>query len=368
MVTVEQINKELVKHKDSEIWPEYFKIASNVNPEPTPDIDYVFVLSARASYLQNPIDNPNIPDKADDYNRMRLGIEIALKVTAKRVGKTVDKLTKEDILLYGPEIIYNGLMKHNYEMVKSIAMINPALADYPIEKIIILDLPKDNGNTKGQFLCVKEKLKIKNTSVAVVTHAYHYPRVSRMLGEAAPLNPFGKNVKCYAMLVDRTFQAPGAKEDISGELDRIPAYFAKKDLSKNPDPKIIDSKSAQEVQTVSLKEKVEALKQKTNLNSTPSAIVTPNKIVSPSTMVTPIAIVATKPAPTLSKEEFLKAVEEGRRQEQIKKEIAQKTLHFKWFMAKVANPTTTQKPLSYDDLELEKFKRKKRQVLASKIW
>jgi hypothetical protein len=362
MIALEQIQKELVKHKDSPLWKEYYSVATNVNPEPTPDIDYVFVLSARASYLKNPIDNPNIPDKADDYNRMRLGIEIAKKVTALRLGKTVGELTKEDILLYGPDIIYNGLMKHNHEVVKSIAMVNPALADFPIEKITILDLAKDMGNTKGQFVCVKEKLKIENTSVAIVTHAYHYLRVSRMLGEAAPLNPFGKNVNCYAMLVDRDFRAPGAKEDISGELDRVPAYIAKKDLSVNPGPEIIDSKRVQELHR---KSNAEAVKQRQSENQKfkESELNAQLQVSMPGAMVAPSGSTAAKPAPALSKEAFLKAVEEGRR-----KELAQKALHFKWFLAKKTNLPGSKKPPSYDDLELENFKRKKRQILTGKIW
>lgn len=243
-------------HANSPLLNEFSNIAQTPNPEPSSNIDYVFILSARSTYLGTPVDNQNIPDKTDDYQRVRLGVSVAKEVTARRLKKRIEDVTFEDIRLFGPTIVYNGVKLHNYEFVKSMLLNKPFinkfsnkkepylkqplpttftfLEDYPSEKICILDLDPACGNTKGQFLCIKEKLKIQNTDVALITHGFHAPRVFRMVGKKAPLNPFGDNVTCYAFLVDRTFQANGAAADIAGEMDRIPTYISKKDLCDQP--------------------------------------------------------------------------------------------------------------------------------------
>ena len=84
-------------------------IASHSNPKVTSDINYVLVLSGRSSYLKNPVDRPDIADREDDYNRMRLGINVARSVTALRLGKDAKDLTNADIEKSGPTFIYNRI-------------------------------------------------------------------------------------------------------------------------------------------------------------------------------------------------------------------------------------------------------------------
>ncbi|MFV0250445.1 MAG: hypothetical protein AB8U53_07235 [Rickettsia aeschlimannii] len=70
------------------------------NPQIDKNIKYVWVLSARHSYTKIPInsDTQNIKaaDKEDGYNRMRLGIEIAREVAAKKLDKQISSLTYEE--------------------------------------------------------------------------------------------------------------------------------------------------------------------------------------------------------------------------------------------------------------------------------
>ena len=233
----ESVRKEILSStniEDSsflEIYLQEIEIVSKQeNKEINPHIEYIFVLSGRSSYLKKPVDSPAIKDSEDDYNRMELGIKIARTIVASRLKKpTGDKLDKEDLVKYGPQIIYNGTTKQN-ETLKS-ALKQGILAHYPEEKFRILDLESGEENTRGQFKSLKEHSPLSNTSVAIVTHAYHFPRVARMVG--GKWHPFGLNTKIHFYLVDRQLQAPGVKEDMVGEVQRLPRYIKQGDLNSS---------------------------------------------------------------------------------------------------------------------------------------
>lgn len=117
----------------------------------------------------------------------------------------LDKLNTELLYRYGPKIVYNGSERQNHDLKNA---LEHSILDYPKEKFIILGLPKNQINTKGQFLSLKQNLLLNNTCVGIVTHAHHYPRVSRMLSEESLLYPFAAHVKKYAFLIDRQFSSP----------------------------------------------------------------------------------------------------------------------------------------------------------------
>ena len=186
-------------------------------------IKYVFVLSGRSSYLKQPVDNPYVKDLDDDYNRLQLGINIARKVVIRHLNKLTP--TQEDIQKYGPQIIYNGRPKHNAALKK--ALREGILTHYPKNKFIILNLQE--WSTRGQFISIKKERPLFNTTIAIVTHAYHFPRVARMIN--SQWHPFGIKTKILFYLVDRKLKAPGIKEDMIGEIKRIPIYINTGDLA-----------------------------------------------------------------------------------------------------------------------------------------
>lgn len=228
----EKSRQELDLQAKSPLWKEWLSIATSQNPEPDPAIEWIIVLSGRGSYLKNAVDAPDIADKEDDYQRMRLGIEAARRIVARRLGKPVDSLTHQELVQYGPMIVYNGRPLHNQELVNALG--DSILTDYPFEKFILFDLTPGQYHTKEQFLCIKNKLNISNTAVMVITNAFHFPRVSRMIGEAALVNPFGPNTRCQVILNDRQFRSPGIEKDIRGEFERVPKYIATGDLAVEP--------------------------------------------------------------------------------------------------------------------------------------
>lgn len=201
-------------------------IQKRSNPTVDPSTTYVWVLSGRSSYLKESVDGPDVKDLEDDYNRLNLAIQIAREVVQKLLGRT--SLTEEDIQEYGPQIVYNGRPKHNEDLKK--ALREGLLTHYPLNKFLILDLDPKEWSSKGQFMSFKEEVPTTNTSVAIVTHAYHGPRILRTI--ESQWNPFGANTSVSLYLVDRELISPGIQEDLLGEMKRIPTYTQKGDLTK----------------------------------------------------------------------------------------------------------------------------------------
>lgn len=213
-----------------EIEHEINQLKDSQDPEPDPTIKYMIVLSASHSYLHTP-DVGSSPDLEDDYNRMELALNTAKKIAALNAHTKIEELNLELLRQHGPLIVYNGSEEQNHDLQSA---LNRDMVNYPKDKFIILDLPKDNINTKGQFLSIKQHLPLTHVTIALITHAYHFPRIARMLGENAPLYPFGNHVKKYAFLTDRQFLSPGIDDHVKHEIEKIPTYIDKGDLAKEP--------------------------------------------------------------------------------------------------------------------------------------
>jgi hypothetical protein len=227
--TLEGIRKQVSAAINTPFVQEYMSELTDLhkseNKPVNPSIEYVFVLSARGSYLKDPVVGLDIKDLEDDYNRIELGIKIAQVVVGDRLEKS--EVTQEDIEKHGPIIIYNGKSNQNEDLTQ--ALENGILSHYPKDKFHIMAIKEES--TRGQFKNLKEDFPISNASVAIITHAYHYPRVARMIG--SQWHPFGENTKVHFYLVDRELKAPGILEDIQGEIVRIPQYIEKGDLNNH---------------------------------------------------------------------------------------------------------------------------------------
>jgi hypothetical protein len=128
-------------------------IYTTENPEIDKNIKYAWVLSTRHSYTKIPINsdaqNIGAEDKEDGYNRIRLGINIAREVAAKKLDKQESNLTSEELQKYGPIILFNGGAYDNSLLTE--ALDNNIITDYPKESFYIFMLPENQINTGGQF-------------------------------------------------------------------------------------------------------------------------------------------------------------------------------------------------------------------------
>ncbi|KJW03203.1 hypothetical protein REIP_1227 [Rickettsia endosymbiont of Ixodes pacificus] len=229
-------NEKIRKNFISEIQ----NIYATENPEIDKNIKYVWVLSARHSYTKIPInsDTQNIgaADKEDGYNRMRLGIEIAREVAAKKLDKQISSLTYEELKKYRPMILFNGGAYDN-SLLKE-ALDKNIITDYPKESFYIFTLPENQTNTGRQFKTLYKEhqnsnIDLNNAEIAIVTHAYHFPRVNRYFDNKPNFDFFFiHNTKPIIFLVDRKFETMGVDNELKQELIKLPNYIEKGFISK----------------------------------------------------------------------------------------------------------------------------------------
>jgi len=181
-----------------------------------PTIELVHVLSGRGSALKQPIDFPEVDDPEDDYHRMLHGIEIAKK--ASRARGT------------GVPILYNGGVLQNEHLREA---LKRGIFDYPKELFIIKPISPEN--TIGQAKSLRDLLESEHYSVvAIVSSAYHLPRISRTFGKHSPMimdandNDAPENALQSATLllfgIDREFRRPGVQKDATCEVDAMKNY------------------------------------------------------------------------------------------------------------------------------------------------
>lgn len=159
------------------------KSALTQNPTIIPEIDYVWVLSGRSTILGNDADGLKREfDHADDLGRMSEGVRIATRVNLLRAGKEdVGQLTEQE---WVTPIFYNGRKIHNQDLKKAIA---EGKISYPDHLFIIEDI--DPENIIGQIRSFKNYFSFQSENVkniAVVSSAYHIPRVARTIGNTSP--------------------------------------------------------------------------------------------------------------------------------------------------------------------------------------
>ena len=207
------------------------------NPTIVPEIDLVYVLSGRATALGADADGLMREfDSLDDWDRLCEGIRIATTINALRANKKVEVLTIED---YVTPIFYNGRTIHNNDLKKA---LQRNLLPYPKELFIIDSI--NPGTTIGQIQSFNKYLSNHHhENVAVVSSAYHLPRVARTIGLDSPQvsnqpileqrmnNPFEKwidsplsTLKLFLYGVHKNENRPGMALDLSGEHGAMQRY------------------------------------------------------------------------------------------------------------------------------------------------
>jgi hypothetical protein len=241
---------------------EFNLIEQTQNPPVPPETNYIWILSSRHTVSRKHINCPIQPavyqitqtdhpeamacDVGDDYERIRIALELAQKLTAQRAQKNIDKLTQKDYQKHGPYIIYNGLPKQNTELKRVIGskngLINLSLPKYPKSKFILLPLHKDQMHTGGQLnslaLAISQRkdkrllgLSVDKVHVTIDTSAYHLARTRRYFNSKTFQNPL-PHARITFVVSDRKFQRPCIERDCKGEITRIENYTKTKDIGE----------------------------------------------------------------------------------------------------------------------------------------
>ena len=205
---------------------------------PNPDIDLVWSFSGPGTVLQ-PLKDYEEPWMAwMDANRLQRAILLVHEVTALRIGKPVQRVSRSDISATGPILFYNGIP---VEMKAFRTIISLPDFPMPVEKIVTVSEvlrpgeseTKDINNTRDQVLSYPRDRfeKPAPTAVGLVSSAAHLPRVLRYINLIRPFEP-ETQVHCFPIHSDHAWAAIDAVR----ETERIVAYCQAGHLSAKPYP------------------------------------------------------------------------------------------------------------------------------------
>jgi hypothetical protein len=152
---------------------------------PTADIDIVWVLSAPGT-IKDPSNDGIYKGVSVDKKNIEYGIELVREITAMRLGKELEGVSKEDIEAVGPILYYNGedsdTEKTNYPQNLHLqeAAQDP---DFPLPQANLVIGHIEIANTPAQIRDFADYLSKAqpDAKVAVVSLIQHSVRVSRYL-------------------------------------------------------------------------------------------------------------------------------------------------------------------------------------------
>lgn len=155
------------------------------NPSPSADIYIIWVISGWTVY--DPDLSPNFVNVAqntifesEDTEMINMGIDLAYEITALRLGKPKTAVTKEEVKVHGPILLYNGNIDQNDNLRRASQKSDFLL---PLENLRIEKLADDrdpkNNNTNKQFEKFPSKLLHGTRKMAIVSHLWHLSRIAR---------------------------------------------------------------------------------------------------------------------------------------------------------------------------------------------
>lgn len=153
-------------------------------PEPEADWNVIWIFSGPQEDFDGQFVNPG--ERPANYNqtkkRWETGLDIARRVTALRLRKPPQEVTRDDFKKAGPLIYYNATDRGNKffrEFCKPGGRLETEF-NFPSEKVKITDAAgiKHSGH---QFEDFPLDLTGLNQKIVMVSDLYHYPRLKRYI-------------------------------------------------------------------------------------------------------------------------------------------------------------------------------------------
>lgn len=202
--------------------------------QPTSNIDMVWVVSLPGTVL-TPSQDGIYKGELADREVVFAGADLVRQITALRLNKKAEEITKEDVAENGPLLYYNGenLKTGKYAQNEDLAKL-VATPEFPIpeSKVKIMDIAENN--TPGQVKQLAEFLHDDNNAairkIAVVGSSPHQRRTARYITHHR--NLFPDNITFLDASVPPTTHQVGKT---LREVRKIPLYFEKGHLVKEPE-------------------------------------------------------------------------------------------------------------------------------------
>lgn len=213
------------------------EIGRGENPNPEGDWDLVWVISGppidiaetftetrdkEVIYMhEDKIAAKDVERKVNESReRLETGIKVAKEVAAKRLGKTVDELTEEDLKEQAPSVYWNSTDWANDNLRERIEEGFLKQFQFPEEKLVVapnLDLK----HTGDQFKQIEDRVIDGQRKIAIISDTYHLPRVKRYLGSKG-----SKVDKEHAVLYASEPKRVPVGKALS-EIRKVPNYIEK---------------------------------------------------------------------------------------------------------------------------------------------
>ena len=194
--------------------------------KPQKNWNIVWVLSGPEINFSGDI-NPGekaVPNYNQTKSRFETGLKIAREVTALRLNKQSENVTKEDIANNGPSIYFNsGPASNNF--IREIARPNNLLEteyNFPGQKVIITN-NENIKHTGDQFQDFPAEIVEPNTKVVIVSALQHYPRIRRYAQKYPDKLP-PEQVILYPVPIEKNIMPVS---EYLGEIKRIYPYQKK---------------------------------------------------------------------------------------------------------------------------------------------
>ena len=254
------VNQKDLEGKAQAIIGQLQEVAANHERKYPSDIQAVLVFSGPGTYYEQL--KPGEPEwmKLMNRDRVRAGTAVVREVTASRKADDLglprgeihgSKMIYDDVLTYGPYLVYNGVpikdprLEHENKTVRE--AFHSRFSKLPEQKILVIDELRDvDGtlrplrHTGDQINSLFQQLQDVNSPIygvrnlALVSHLAHFIRIPFYLkkyeDEFVANGGYRLNYFVYPLI-----GRPGVYEkDIEWEMPRLLEYAAKGDLATEP--------------------------------------------------------------------------------------------------------------------------------------
>lgn len=196
----------------------YLQEAATKRPHPKirEDTDVVWEITGPGSLTKD------FGDKQDRYRdkpwsrkmdrvRLRVSTLIVREVTAQRTGKSTREVTNEDILRYGPDLIYTGTPDESRHLREFYRIHGEDYNLPPGEKVLTFDrvenpdgTMRDSYNTTDGILSLKFPENKMPRRIVVVSHAQHLTRILYILQKYKEKIPNSTILQVYPIAAPRS--------------------------------------------------------------------------------------------------------------------------------------------------------------------
>lgn len=164
---------------------------ADITIDPPEDINIIWSISSPGWLTKEgsiPGWSANFP-QLDGCEKQVIGktINLAIAITAKRLGRGVDQITKEDILNHGPWIVYNVPPDKSQDLETYLQSLDIKI---PREKVYVFDKKQDGhdiSSTRDQVESIHMPPGVNPQKIAISVLAAQWVRLGRLLQAAKTL-------------------------------------------------------------------------------------------------------------------------------------------------------------------------------------